>query len=60
MPLTAAPGEKFSYSSGPGMQALACLVSRAVEQNLLADVPLRNARGASGLFGEGTYEAPGL
>ena len=34
MPLIAAPGEKFSYSSGPGMQTLACLVSRAVGQNL--------------------------
>jgi len=34
MPLTAAPGERFSYSSGPGMQTLACLVSRAVGQNL--------------------------
>ena len=34
MPLAAAPGERFAYSSGPGMQALACLISRAVNQNL--------------------------
>jgi CubicO group peptidase (beta-lactamase class C family) len=34
MPLAAAPGEKFSYSSGPSMQVLACLVSRAVGRNL--------------------------
>ncbi|MDR2687120.1 MAG: beta-lactamase family protein [Oscillospiraceae bacterium] len=33
-PQLAAPGEVFSYSSGAGMQALACLVSRAVGRNL--------------------------
>jgi len=33
-PLLAAPGEVFSYSSGPSMQTLACLVSRAVGRNL--------------------------
>lgn len=34
MPLVAAPGGHFSYSSGPGMQALACLLSRAAGRNL--------------------------
>ena len=33
-PQLAAPGEVFSYSSGAGMQTLACLVSRAVGMNL--------------------------
>ena len=33
-PQMAAPGTKYSYSSGPGAQTLACLVSRAVGQNL--------------------------
>ena len=28
------PGERFNYNSGPAMQTLACLVSRAVKQNL--------------------------
>lgn len=30
----AAPGEKYIYSSGAGSQTLACLISRAVKQNL--------------------------
>ena len=34
VPQTAAPGERFAYSSGPGMQTLACLISRAVDRNL--------------------------
>jgi CubicO group peptidase (beta-lactamase class C family) len=34
IPQMAAPGERFAYSSGPGMQALACLVSRAAGRNL--------------------------
>jgi len=33
-PQVAAPGERFSYNSGAGMQVLACLVSRAVKMNL--------------------------
>ncbi|MCL2508698.1 MAG: beta-lactamase family protein [Oscillospiraceae bacterium] len=33
-PLFAKPGERFSYSSGPGCQTLAVLISRAVGQNL--------------------------
>ncbi|MCL2106831.1 MAG: beta-lactamase family protein [Oscillospiraceae bacterium] len=33
-PQVAAPGERFAYSSGPGLQTLACLISRAVEDNL--------------------------
>jgi len=34
IPQVAASGERFAYSSGPGAQALACLVSRAVGMNL--------------------------
>jgi len=33
-PQVAAPGERFSYSSGPGMQTLAGLLTRAVGENL--------------------------
>jgi len=33
-PQLAKPGEIFSYSSGAGLQTLACLVSRAVKMNL--------------------------
>ena len=33
-PQMAAPGERFSYSSGPGMQALAALLTDAVGRNL--------------------------
>ncbi|MCL2300525.1 MAG: beta-lactamase family protein [Firmicutes bacterium] len=33
-PQVAAPGKVHSYSSGAGMQTLACLVSRAVKMNL--------------------------
>jgi CubicO group peptidase (beta-lactamase class C family) len=36
LPQQAAPGERHAYSSGPSMQALACLVSRAVGKNLFA------------------------
>ena len=35
-PQVAAPGKGHSYSSGAGMQTLACLVSRAVKKNLFA------------------------
>ena len=35
-PQVTAPGERFAYNSGAGMQTLACLVSRAVEKNLFA------------------------
>ena len=34
IPQAAAPGERFSYSSGPGMQTLAGLLTRAVGENL--------------------------
>ncbi len=33
-PQKAQPGKRFSYSSGPSMQTLACLISRAVGKNL--------------------------
>jgi len=33
-PQMAAPGTRYAYSSGPGCQTLACLVSRAVGMNL--------------------------
>ncbi|MCL2508196.1 MAG: beta-lactamase family protein [Oscillospiraceae bacterium] len=35
IPQLAEPGKVHSYSSGPGSQTLACLISRAVDQNLL-------------------------
>ena len=40
-PQAAAPGERFAYSSGPGMQTLACLVSRAVGMNLFEYAKLK-------------------
>jgi len=33
-PQVAKPGERFAYSSGPGMQALAALITNAVGENL--------------------------
>ncbi|MCL2300524.1 MAG: beta-lactamase family protein [Firmicutes bacterium] len=36
IPQVAAPGERFSYSSGPGMQCLAGLLTKAVGENLFA------------------------
>ena len=36
LPQQAAPGKRHAYSSGPSMQVLACLVSRAVKKNLFA------------------------
>jgi len=34
IPQLAAPGERFAYSSGPGMQTLAALLTKAVGENL--------------------------
>lgn len=34
IPQAAAPGKRYAYSSGPGMQTLGCLVSRAVGMSL--------------------------
>jgi len=36
LPQMDAPGKRHAYSSGPSMQVLACLVSRAVGKNLFA------------------------
>jgi len=36
LPQQAAPGKRHAYSSGPSMQVLACLVSRAAGKNLFA------------------------
>jgi CubicO group peptidase (beta-lactamase class C family) len=36
LPQMDAPGKRHAYSSGPSMQVLACLVSRAVKKNLFA------------------------
>jgi len=36
MPQVARPGERFAYSSGPGMQTLAALLTNAVGENLFS------------------------
>jgi len=40
-PQVAAPGERYAYNSGAGMQTLACLVSRAVGMNLFEYAKLK-------------------
>ena len=41
IPQVAAPGGRYAYSSGPGLQTLACLVSRAVGMNLFEYAKLK-------------------
>jgi len=36
LPQMASPGERFAYSSGPGMQCLAALITKAVGENLFS------------------------